>query len=80
MRRRTPDRPSAAPSRTAGAPSQRAGAGAATLAAVVILAAAMAACDRPEPVRATLSVSETLAMADTTGFRRAVEPRAFTFP
>ena len=41
---------------------------------------AFAACDDREPVRATLSVTGTLADADTAGFPRAIHPRPFTFP
>jgi len=50
----------------------------APLAAVV----AMAACEQPagDPVEARLSLLETLAGADTAGYARALEPRAFDFP
>lgn len=41
---------------------------------------ALAACSDPGPARATLSVAEAMAGADTAGYARAVEPREFTFP
>ena len=47
---------------------------------LLVAAAALAACDDRRPVRATLSVAETLARGDTAGFARAVEPREFSFP
>lgn len=45
-----------------------------------LLVLLLGGCDDREPVRATLSVAETLAEADTAGFARAVEPRPFAFP
>lgn len=48
--------------------------------ALLVAASAGSACDDRAPVRATLSVAETLARGDTAGFARAVAPRAFSFP
>lgn len=49
------------------------------LAALTVLS--MAACGRDAGApRATLSLTETLGGADTVGYARATEPRAFTFP
>ncbi|MBW3554717.1 MAG: carotenoid 1,2-hydratase [Gemmatimonadetes bacterium] len=48
--------------------------------ALGLAVAALAACDERAPVRATLSVAETLAQGDTAGFARAVRPREFSFP
>jgi predicted secreted hydrolase len=50
------------------------------VAALFTLAVLGAACDSPAPARATLSVTEVLADADTAGFDRADRPRDFTFP
>jgi predicted secreted hydrolase len=49
----------------------------------VLALAALAACegsDRGEPAAPRMSLVETLAGADTVGYARAVEPRAFAFP
>lgn len=50
------------------------------VALVAPLAVALAACGDDGSARASLSVAETLADADTAGYARAVEPRTFTFP
>ncbi len=44
------------------------------------LLAAVSACQDTGPARATLSVTEILADADTVGFARADRPRVFEFP
>ena len=48
--------------------------------ALLAATALLPGCDDRTPVRATLSVAQTLAEADTAGFARAVEVRPFSFP
>jgi predicted secreted hydrolase len=57
------------------------GAGLAVVLIVVVSAVALSLSTRErEPIRATLSLAQALGTGDTTGYTRALEPRAFVFP